>query len=171
MDALRDAGDPAAFASRRWFVRHVVAASVGCEPAEVSLHQRCHRCDGPHGRPALETPRGVPAPFVSWSSVGTLTVVAVDSAPVGIDVVAGEDRRDWARLEAVLKATGHGLEVDPSLVEIAAGRVRRWEGPGRRPRLWVTDLDAVDGHAVAVAHRPRGRFTPAAAAPAGRATG
>lgn len=156
--AIRGSDDRDAFIARRWFVREVVAAAAGCGPEVVTVHQRCPRCGGPHGQPEVAVPGGPPL-FASWSSAGALVVVAVDRSPVGVDVAAGEDARDWVRLEAVLKATGHGLDVDPSEVHLSGGRVRGWDGPGRRPRLRITDLPSVDGHACAVAHRP-GRRNP-----------
>lgn len=153
--AIRRSEDRDAFVARRWFVREVVAAATGSGPEVVSVQQRCARCGGPHGRPEVAVPGGPPL-FASWSSVGGLVVVAVDRSPVGVDVAVGEDRGDWVRLEAVLKATGLGLDVDPSLVHLAGGRVRRWDGPGRRPRLRITDVPTVEGHSCAVAHRPGG---------------
>lgn len=159
-----------AFAARRWFVRQVVADVVGRQPGEIALRQRCPRCGGPHGHPTVTVPRGR-APFVSWSSSARHVVVAVDHHPVGVDVVDRADLVGWARTEAVLKATGHGLEVDPALLDVAGGRVRRWDGPGRRPRLRVTDVDLGDGLVGAVAHAPRRCVTVVPAAPAGRATG
>lgn len=157
-----------AFSATRWFIREVVAEAAGCDPRDVTIEQRCLRCGGPHGRPTVGTP-GRPAPHVSWSSVPGLTVVAVADVPVGVDVVPGPELREWARLEAVLKATGHGLEVDPSLVELSPTGVRRWHGPGPRPRLRIDDLVLGDGFVGAVAHGRRGPIRAAAAALARRA--
>lgn len=145
----------AGFVATRWFIREVVAEAAGCPPCEVAIEQRCRRCGGPHGRPTIRTPAGGPL-FASWSSAGQLTVVAVADVAVGVDVVSNPEQRAWARLEAVLKATGHGLDVDPSLVELSATGVRRWHGPGPRPRLRISDLSLGDGLVGAVAHeRPR----------------
>jgi 4'-phosphopantetheinyl transferase len=149
-DAFSDVDEAARFAARRWFVRSVVASVVGCEPAEVGLEQRCRRCEGPHGQPRVLTPRRRP-PQASWSTAGEVVAVAVGRGPVGIDVVAEPVDLHWARTEAVLKATGHGLQVDPRAFDVEDGRVTRWDGPGRRPRVRVRDLTAGDGVAGAVA--------------------
>lgn len=155
-DALRSDVDRARFVARRWFVRLVVAEAAGCSPATVVIEQRCVRCAGPHGRPVARTPSRRKL-HVSWSSVGDVTAVAVDRAPIGVDVVAGPPLLEWARLEAALKATGHGLDVDPSLVTVSAKGVERWDGPGRRPRVRIVDLVLEEGLVGAVATRRRWR--------------
>lgn len=153
-DALPSPDDRRRFVARRWFIREVVAEAAGCSPAEVTIVQHCLRCGGPHGHPSVRTP-GRRAPHLSWSSTGDVTVVAVDRSPVGVDVVPHPELLEWARLEAVLKATGHGLDVDPSLVELSATGVRRWDGPGPRPRTRITDVELGDGLVGAVAARRR----------------
>lgn len=153
-DAISSPDERRRFVARRWFVREVVAAAADCTPAEVTIVQHCLRCGGPHGHPTVRTP-GRRAPYLSWSSTGDVTAVAVDRAPVGVDIVPRPALVEWARLEAVLKATGHGLEVDPSLVELSATAVERWDGPGRRPRLRITDVALGDGLVGAVAARGR----------------
>lgn len=170
MAAMRSVSERDAFVARRWFVREAVGEVVAARPDEIEIRQRCARCGGPHGRPTVVV-AGRRSPFVSWSSSGDRTVVVVDRSPVGVDAVGHEDLVSWARTEAVLKATGHGLDVDPALLEIASGRVRRWDGPGRRPRLHVTDVDLGSGLVGAVAHAPRRSVRVVPAAVAGRATG
>lgn len=123
-DALRSDIERGRFVGRRWFVRRVVADAARCRPAMVVIEQRCLRCAGPHGRPVVRTPSRRRL-HVSWSTLGDLTAVAVHRKPIGVDVVAGPAQLEWARLEAVLKATGHGLEVDPSLVSLSATGVER----------------------------------------------
>jgi 4'-phosphopantetheinyl transferase len=143
---------------------------------------RCPSCGGDHGRIHTE---GVDA-AVSVSYVPGWTVVAVthDHERVGVDAVpahaaglervlaAGSDAgawarfpdgaaaRAWARVEAVLKADGRGLRVDPSRVSVrprSDGWVARITEPDRAApgtgrmtwRGW--DLDGPPGIAVAVA--------------------
>jgi 4'-phosphopantetheinyl transferase len=95
---------------------------------------------------------------VSLAHAGELAVVALARHPVGVDVEAG-DRTTWTRTEAVLKATGHGLDVDPSLVGLgppdAPPRLVRWDGPGRRPALRLADVTTEDGYVAAVARLGR----------------
>lgn len=63
--------------------------------------------------------------------------------------------RAWVRKEAVLKALGHGLVVDPRLVELSTEGPRPklvgWGGPGRRPQIRLLDIDAGPGLVAAVA--------------------
>lgn len=154
LDAQRSAADRRRFVARRWFAREVVAEAAGCSPVEVTIMQHCLHCGGPHGRPTVRTPRRRSV-SLSWSSTGDVTIVAVDRSPVGVDVVPRRDLLEWARIEAVLKATGHGLDVGPSLLTLSDTEVARWEGPGRRPRLRITDVDLGDGLVGAVATRRR----------------
>lgn len=143
------------FVARRGFVRAVVAEHLGCVPSVVRIRQRCGRCGGPHGQPEVIAPAGRRA-HVSWSSVDGLAVVAVSSRPVGVDVERASSPPGWVEVEAVLKAVGHGLHVDPALVLVRDGRIVRWAGPGRRPRVRVVDLQAPTGHVAALALGGRG---------------
>ena len=87
----------------------------------------------------------------------------VDAVGIDIEPPAGDmsDLRRWVRTEAVLKATGDGLDVDPSLVEVGARgsalRVVRWDGPGRRPVMRVIDLELGAGLVAALAYAGRRR--------------
>lgn len=89
---------------------------------------RCPLCGGDHGRIRVEDRDAA----VSVSYVPGWTVVAVTRHHdrLGVDAVpadAGEldrvltgaaDARAWARAEAVLKADGRGLAVDPARVRV-----------------------------------------------------
>jgi 4'-phosphopantetheinyl transferase len=117
--------------------------------------------------------------YVSLAHAGDVSVVAItDAGPVGIDVEAegaadfagfedvalhrGErgtnpaDRtRAWVRKEALLKAYGLGLIIDPRDVGLDDGGLATWDSPHRPPgAVWLRDL-AVPGHVVAVAVLPR----------------
>lgn len=74
------------------------------------------------------------------------------------DQVLGRTRlARWARLEAVLKATGAGLGIDPSTVAVGVSGPRTLTPPAPRPDcdrpspLTVTDLDVGQGHVGALA--------------------
>lgn len=181
MASMRSPAQRERFRTARWLLRAAVAEAAGCSIDDVDVHQRCARCGGPHGRPTV-TVGGGPGPSVSLAHSGHLAVAAVSSRPVGVDVErwpAGgatgrvEDLRGWVRTEAVLKATGYGLEVDPSQLEVREGRhgpaLVRWEGPGRRPVLQLADL-ALPGALAAVARAGR-RPLRVDLAPAGVAPG
>ena len=153
---------------------HQVPASL------VVVTHECARCgSGAHGRPVLLATAALRRPaYVSVARAGDLSIVAVtDAGPVGIDVevegAAGftgfadvalhvdEDGADavdptrvWVRKEALLKAYGLGLSVDPSQVRIDDDGLAAWDSPHPRPAaVWLRDL-AVPGHVAAVAVLP-----------------
>lgn len=105
-------------------------------PRGAVLGQRCPRCGGPHGPLVVSD-----APYVaSVTYAGGYAIAAVaattDAAALGIDAEPLEDARrdaagmtgvlgegeatvrDWTRVEAVLKADGRGLRVEPAAVEL-----------------------------------------------------
>ena len=62
----------------------------------------------------------------------------------------------WARKEAVLKATGQGLAVDPAAVEVSAphlpAALTAWHaGETQPPQVQITDIPVDDDHVAAVA--------------------
>jgi 4'-phosphopantetheinyl transferase len=107
------------------------------------------------------------------SSSNDLAIVAIAKRPVGIDIehtapgrrpesAAAIELTTWVRTEAVLKATGHGLTVDPALVRISPPgdlpRLLGWKGPGRFPVLRMADLKTDPGYLVSLAVIGRGRL-------------
>ncbi|WP_295837130.1 chemotaxis protein CheY [uncultured Microbacterium sp.] len=123
---------------------------------------RCPACGGAHGRIRVRD-RDAAA---SVSYAGGWAVAAVSTGAgrgIGVDAVprgaAGMDRilasaspdRAWARVEAVLKADGRGLTVDPRRVEVherADGWTASIDGVGG----WAGwDVDGPEGVVVAVA--------------------
>lgn len=164
--ALRRDPDRRLFVGARYLLRAAVGEVTGTDPDQVVLHQRCSRCDGPHGRPTVQVGSG-PGPHVSIAHAGCLAVVAASADPVGVDVEPCPpadrdgaptdrlDRRTWVRREAVLKALGLGVDVEPDPVHLgpadATPKLVGWSGPGRRPRIHLTDLDTDPGHLVTVA--------------------
>jgi len=116
--------------------------------------------------------------YVSLARAGDLSVVAVtDAGPVGVDVeaqgaadfagfadvalhpgeratTADDPTRVWVRKEALIKAYGLGLAVDPSDVRLDDDGLAAWDSPHRPPgAVWLRDL-AVPGHVAAVAVLP-----------------
>lgn len=83
-----------------------------------ALRRLCPHCASTaHGQPR------VPGQHISLAYAPGLVVVALANAPVGVDVevdgAAPEgfaDRLAWTRVEAMLKATGQGLQRDPTTV-------------------------------------------------------
>lgn len=148
--------------------------------ADVELSRSCGRCgSSEHGRPlVLPTGKGSP-PSVSLGRAGAAVVVAVcQCGPVGVDIerldaarFAGFDgvvlhEREiaptaetravtWVRKEALLKATGKGLQVDPRLIRLSdhdePARLVAWSAPDPPERsVWMQDV-AIEGYAVCVA--------------------
>ncbi|MGZ5404009.1 MAG: 4'-phosphopantetheinyl transferase family protein [Nocardioides sp.] len=153
---------------------------------DLRLGHRCPSCGSDeHGRPLLTVGSGnARGPFISISRARRLTVVAISRlGPVGVDVEVdgaadfagfdrvarhpGEQSTDghtvlWVRKESVLKATGHGLRVEPSRLRVTAPSeppaLVEWNGPGAPPTAWLYDVRTAPGHVAAVtvlaAHRP-----------------
>lgn len=142
--ALPDARDR--FLLGRLLLRQGAAELSGVPVDRVVVRSECPRCGGPHGRPIIDGD-GVAALQASLSSTSGLVVAAFLPArhgrAVGVDVeaIAGSpDRaaaiddlvprarpsasaplaalRRWTRAEAVLKADGRALRVDPSCVVV-----------------------------------------------------
>jgi 4'-phosphopantetheinyl transferase len=179
---LRRPGDQAGFRSAHVLARVAVARLLDVPYEEVGLDQRCRRCGGGHGRPVPVVAGGA-APWVSMTRNGGLVAVAVASVPVGIDLeqeaaraagtpegaLSGQERAElrsidpagrrraglvwWVRKEAVLKAVGTGLAVEPRHVVISPP----WcpaavvTAPTGWPAVRVADVHLSQGVAAAVA--------------------
>lgn len=141
------------------------------------VEHHCLRCGADdHGRPYLV---GTPELQVSLARSDGVSIVALSEAgPVGVDLekddAAGFDgfaesamhpderartpqeaTRTWVRKEAVLKATGRGLGVDPRQVRISEARqpaaLIDWQAPDDPGGAWLADIPVTDGWMAAVA--------------------
>lgn len=165
-------GDPPAY---ELLVAHA-ARFLDVPAATLVLVHRCPRCGSDeHGRPQLLPTAALRRPpHVSLSRAGSLSLVAVtDAGPVGVDVerhgaaafpgfedVALHPAESWSnpdpttcwvRKEAVLKASGLGLAVDPRDLLVDAHGVVTWSASQPAPGdVLLHDLD-VPGHVAAVA--------------------
>jgi 4'-phosphopantetheinyl transferase len=129
-----------------WLLRTAVAAQTGERPGDVLLDRTCSDCGQQHGRPRLPSGVGIE---VSVSHAGERVAVALTRlGEVGVDVeyappVGHFDQdlaentlsakelaslsddpgadflRLWVRKEALLKATGHGLRIPMSRIEVS----------------------------------------------------
>jgi 4'-phosphopantetheinyl transferase len=142
-------------------------------PGRIVVGHVCSRCGGDdHGRPVLIPTSSLRSPaHVSLSRAAGLSLAAVtDAGPLGVDLEAngaadfagfadvalGEHDGEgsdptmaWVRKEALLKAYGLGLAVDPR--DVPAEGESASPPPCRPPGTpWRRDLD-VPGHAAAVA--------------------
>lgn len=158
--------------------RLTLADHTGCRPADIRIDRTCEECGGPHGRPRVDI-RSRAAIDVSVTHAGSFVAVAlVEQGRVGVDIdvvpadyhdlidaVAHSDERagitsahqftqTWVRKEAILKAHGAGLRIEPN------GFVA--PEPGRTPSLVrlpgigpltcrLVDLDVDDDHLGSVA--------------------
>ncbi|RIJ50955.1 4-phosphopantetheinyl transferase [Clavibacter lycopersici] len=153
---------PARTAAGRDALRALAAEITGADPADVTVRARCATCGGPHGRPMLGGSRALDGLHASVAHAGDAVVVAVSTdGPIGIDAEprgreapAGVTLAGWVRIEAVLKADGRGLAVDPARVRFADdehGIVAWIEGEAARYR--VVDVELGSDVAAALARR------------------
>ncbi|HEX4817136.1 MAG TPA: 4'-phosphopantetheinyl transferase superfamily protein [Nonomuraea sp.] len=151
------------FLTGSWLLRTVAAAQLGISPGEVEVDRSCPDCTRYHGKPhivAAGPPLHVSVSHSGDRVVVALTgegplgvdVEAVPSEPVddlarcaltrderlALEALPREERYEaftkvWVRKEAALKATGHGLRVSPSTVEVSS--------PAADPKLLSWPLD------------------------------
>lgn len=142
----------------RALLRDEVARSCGVTRQEVTLAALCGACGSDrHGKPHVLPIRGVAVPHVSLGRAEGVAIVAVaHGGPVGVDIEltesasfpgfddvalhpreragnTAERATTWVRKEALLKATGDGLGVDPRRIRLS--------DPGAPPHLvdWAAD--------------------------------
>jgi 4'-phosphopantetheinyl transferase len=125
---------PERFLAGRMLLRELASEFTTLPLASIAIDARCPDCGRQHGRPTITGT----ALFVSLSHADGLVVAALsDRAPIGIDIerrhasperlaaireiTGGGDVHHWTGVEAVLKADGRGLRVDPRAVHITGG--------------------------------------------------
>jgi len=157
-------------------LRMAAARHLGIRPEEVAVDRTCGRCGAQHGRPLLPG-SGLHA---SVSHSGEIVAVAITSAgPAGVDVEAvrgidfaamaervctpGERSHVhaaadfftyWTRKEAVLKATGEGLNRPMTDLEVAppgSAPVLLRFGGGAPPACQMSDISVGNGYQACVA--------------------
>jgi len=177
MRRYRRPADARRFAGARAALRLVLGAYLGRLPSDLTFDTTCRFCGGSHGKPRVQCGElefsasrsgAVAVIAVSPSAVG----VDVESVPVAANAdelsqavlssaeqatvrrLPGDRRRDavvecWVRKEAVLKAAGRGLAVDPRTLSVtvddSAGTPRITATPSAHPELggWMlADLGA-----------------------------
>jgi 4'-phosphopantetheinyl transferase len=180
---FRRPADAASFAAGRALMRLALAERVGAAPGDLVFDTWCELHASPHGKPRLVEP--ATGLDFSLSRAGARLMLAIASVPVGVDVeprdrdveagvariaFADEERAEledagpdaflacWTRKEAVLKALGHGLAVDPKSVSVTfldgvAPRIRRLPEDFGPPEAWSLVPLARDEWLAAVAVR------------------
>ncbi|MFF1877835.1 4'-phosphopantetheinyl transferase family protein [Leifsonia sp. NPDC058230] len=179
-----DAPDPLSRASRsaagHAALSDLVADLAGVESSEVVIESRCPDCGGPHGRPVVMAPDAAVGIRVSLAYAGDVVVAAARrGGAIGVDAElrdrahTGHDERRaiqalapgdgdplirWTRIEAVLKADGRGLRVEPGLVRFEQQAGRLVAGAPDDPRRYaVRDVPLGDDVIVTVALEVRAR--------------
>lgn len=177
-----------------------VECLLGGPLPEFAVDAVCVECEGSHGRPAVSGVR--PDVHVSIAHADDRAFAVAARSPVGVDAesrrtssarlqairaLTGHRGNDllgrWTAVEAILKADGRGLRVDPGavLVERRAGRV---VDRGIRYRLrrvrdldgcvvtiaWEDQADARDGSAGSSVSSSQASKSPSSGASANPAT-
>ncbi len=179
--------ESASFVTGHALVRRVLGELLDLDPAGLSFERRCTTCGSErHGKPNLVGISGWSFSLSYTSGLAVVAAaegvqVGVDvedltdadfegfaGATLSRDEVpafAGLEGREllvararvWARKEAVLKATGHGLVVDPSEVLVTGPfdppGLADWRAQEKRPiAVSIVDLDLTAGdHRAAIA--------------------
>jgi len=180
---LRRDADRRLFVVAHALTRIVAAHHVGCGPREIGLGRRD---DDPHGKPQF-TGAAAGLRFSLSHCGDRVLVAFGRGVELGVDVervgpwtqelaetvLCPSELRElmalapplrawglcrcWTRKEAILKATGHGLSIEPAQIAVSAPTeapaLVRWSGPGR-PALPVQLHDlgvGGDGYTAAMA--------------------
>ena len=152
------------FLAGRLLLRRLAAELTGDEPGAVDLVAVCPDCGGPHGRPELPG-TGL---HLSLTRRDDVIVAAAWDAPIGVDIerdpptpaaldaisrLTGDAALTrWTRVEAVLKADGRGLRVDPGAVELThVGAQIEGTVVGSTARYRVDEVELAPGITVSIA--------------------
>lgn len=149
------------FLAGRLVLRGLAAQLLSVSPIDVPLVATCPDCGGPHGRPeilgsslrvSLSHGAGVVVAAAVWGSAVGVDVESAVVSPervLAIGELAGRASvQHWTRVEAVVKADGRGLRVDPSRVTVEGDR--GWID-GSAERYELSEVDLAPGVRVSVA--------------------
>lgn len=179
--------DPNPFVTAHALLRRLVSDETGADARSLAFEKRCATCGTDrHGKPHIVGMRDVfvsvsygehmavaavtrlgevgvdveDLESADFDGFGSVTLDPTEAAPLaglaGDELLAAR-ALVWARKEAILKATGHGLVVDPSEVVVsspdAPPTLVEWKAPQHPPgptQLCDVDIGAPD-HRAAVA--------------------
>jgi 4'-phosphopantetheinyl transferase len=167
---FRRPADAASFAGGRVLVRLVLAELLGASPRELVFDTWCELHSSAHGKPRLVEPAaevefslsragrrlvlaisgapvGVDVERLDRSTdVGVTRIAFADDERAELEALPPDDRAGaflacWTRKEALLKALGHGLAIDPKSVSVTfldgvEPRVRRLPAEFGPPDAW-----------------------------------
>ncbi len=144
---FRHAEDACRFATGRAVLRLLVARHLGLDARAIVFDRTCRHCGADHGKPRIAGREEIDVNVSSSGELVVIALAA--SCVVGVDVEANTAARPWSATgmaefvlapaeraafreadgfalgelwcckEAVLKATGHGLAVDPRNIVLA----------------------------------------------------
>lgn len=179
--------NPARYITAHALLRQCAGEALGCPPQDIVFERTCATCGSHrHGKPSVVDGTGLSVSLsyagrlalvgLSWSGEVGVDVEEVDESDFdgfnavtladvevpALDVLSGDElrlarARVWARKESVLKATGHGLVVDPRQVVVSGPSeppaLVAWHGQHSLPGpVQVADLDVGQAnHLAAVA--------------------
>ena len=179
--------DPHPFITAHALLRRLVADETGADPRSIDFQRRCATCGTDrHGKPHVVGMRDIhvsvsygermavaavtnlgevgvdvedlqSADFDGFGSVTLDPSEAAHIADLHGEELLGARAQLWSRKEAILKATGHGLVVDPSQVLVSAhdapAELLEWKAAQHLPGpMRVADLDVDHAeHRAAVA--------------------
>ena len=152
---------PDSYLAGRMLLRTLAGELTATARPAVRLEATCPDCGGPHGQPvivgsdlrlSLSHGDGVVVAAAAWGSAVGVDTESMDASAerlAAIERLMGEASvQHWMRVEAVLKADGRGLRVDPAEVTIAGDE--GWVRDSAR-RYEVRDVDLAEGVRVSVA--------------------
>ncbi|MGC1239925.1 MAG: 4'-phosphopantetheinyl transferase superfamily protein [Acidimicrobiales bacterium] len=151
-ESFRSSSNALAFVSAHALKREVLSQFLQVSPQSLRFSSQCAFCGKAHGKPVLEQDGSLD---FNLSYAGNIALVAVSQdAKVGVDIEEPRSLRfsvratkdilanselsyfsnvsdasllkHWTRKEALLKASGHGLTIAPSSIEIVPAGPRRW---------------------------------------------
>jgi 4'-phosphopantetheinyl transferase len=126
-------------------------ADIGLDALRIG--RACRTCgSSQHGKPQIIRIDGGTPIHVSLARSGDQAVVAVTEAgPVGVDVEAegAPDITTWVRIESLVKATGHGLQLDPESISVTPPEADpvlvTWPAQPIGVLAWMFELEAPAG--------------------------
>jgi 4'-phosphopantetheinyl transferase len=179
--------NPMRYITAHALLRRVVADRTGQAPRDVAFDRHCATCGSTaHGKPVVRDHPDVHVSLSYAGRLALAAVTGSGEAGVDVEQVEDADHEGfdlstlaldeqaafgavaayrlgaaraqvWARKEAVLKATGHGLVVDPREVVVTGpdedAALEEWRGerPLTSPVQLIDVPLQVDGYAAAVA--------------------
>lgn len=176
LERVQRRADPNPFITAHALLRRLVADETGVDPRALEFVKRCATCGTDrHGKPHVLGMRDIHVSVSYGEHMAVAAVTKLGEVGVDVEDLESADfdgfgsvtldptevahlegldgdellaarARMWARKEAILKATGHGLVVDPSQVVVsspsAPAALVEWKAVEHPPGpIQVSDVD------------------------------